>query len=117
VQLRLKIAANSGEGIPRVEIIVSSVAIAELTPPTSASPTGSGGARVTTWHYAAGHRWQYDNEDASSCMEFRFGDNDQAKKAGLCDCACGFCKPEHPHLVEGGCLCTLFGCPCVEVDM
>jgi hypothetical protein len=66
---------------------------------------------VTTWQYAVGHRWQYDEEP--SRMEFRFRESNEAKEAGFCGCACGLCKPEHPHLVEEGCICALFGCHCL----
>jgi hypothetical protein len=69
---------------------------------------------VMTWHYAAGHRWQYDNEEGSSRMEFRFTDDNKAKEAGLCGCACSLCKPEHPHVIEDGCICALLGCHCLD---
>jgi hypothetical protein len=70
---------------------------------------------VTTWHYEAGHRWQYDDGEDPSRMDFRFSENSEAKEAGFCGCACGLCRPAHPHVVEDGCICNLFGCSCLDM--
>jgi hypothetical protein len=66
------------------------------------------------WAYSAGHAWRYDVETIPSSMEVRFHTLDEAVAAGYCGCECGVCKPGHPHSVDDGCVCSLFGCFCFD---
>ena len=89
-----------------------------LKPPEAAADSTvmkqSRGPKSHPWGYSAGHAWRYDVETISSSMEVRFHALDEAVAAGFCGCECGVCKPGHPHSVDDGCVCSLFGCFCSD---
>jgi hypothetical protein len=68
---------------------------------------------MVAWRYEPGHSWAYENETAICAMKVRFEPDEGASSAGKCDCGCGACAPEEPHLLDRGCACGLLGCYCL----